>query len=73
MTEPAPVDAPWRLIVKWKLWETWPRSTRLVAHIERWQYPNLTRCGQPISERLVALHVTAARALGAEDCKSCLR
>lgn len=67
---------PYRYVIGWRLYERLPRTNRLVAHLPA-RRGDVTVCGQTIEiqdyRRMVAMHVTVARAIGADDCKSCLR
>ena len=64
---------PYRLVRTWRLWESLPRTDRLVAHLERDGWRDTTRCGQAIQGRYTVVHQTVAEAIGADMCKACLR
>lgn len=67
------VDNPYRLVRTWRLWESLPRTGRLVAHLERGDWRGTTRCGQTVEGRYIVVHETVAEAIGADLCKACRR
>lgn len=61
----------YRLIARWRLAQEMPRVNRLVGHLPAKRGMG-TQCGQD-GGPMVLTHVTVARALAADDCKSCHR
>jgi hypothetical protein len=64
----------YRHVLRVRLWESIDRLERdpLPAHIQDAHRWSMTLCGQPTS-KLTTIHVSIAKAIGARDCKSCLR